>query len=72
MLCVKFGWNWPSGSRGEEETVIVDRQTERQCENVCQVYAQYELVCLKTVFYLLMYLLIPRTFVESLGRKIHT
>lgn len=30
MLCVTFDWNWPSGSKGEEETVKVDRQTERQ------------------------------------------
>ena len=35
MLCAKFGWNWPSGSGGEDENVKslqADRQTDRQTD----------------------------------------
>ena len=30
MLCAKFGWNWPSGSREENENVKNLRQRRRQ------------------------------------------
>ena len=39
MLCAKFGWNWPSGSRVEDENVKslqtdgrTDRQTDRRTD----------------------------------------
>ena len=44
MLCVKFGWNWPSGSGEEDENVKslqtdgqTDGQTDRQTDDARQV-----------------------------------
>ena len=33
MICAKFGWNWPSGSEGEDENVKFYRLTGRRTDD---------------------------------------
>ena len=33
MICAKFGWNWPSGSEGEDENVKFYSLTGRRTDD---------------------------------------
>ena len=46
MLCAKFGWNWPSGSREEDENVKslqTDGQTDDGRQVIIKAYLSFQL-----------------------------